>query len=854
MKRKIISVICVISIVITAAMPVLGSGSETENIPDYKGNKATVVAYSGEDEYLAAMKPAAEDGKAILYFDPDTANIALKSKTDGAVWFSSPAAKESFAGITADTAQKLSSAVVLTYVDSTLSEFTLNSFSDAAAYGQINYETNNDGVEFIMTIGKLAESDVVPEVLTGERAEELEGKLDEKDYDYLIRSYREIKLKGDKNDKITLSDYPALADGVKVYALRTNTAESVKKKLASIFAQAGYTRDDLEEDEIKIYGKLKSEQENTAAFTLKLKYALENGDLKVTVPIDEIIYDESEYRITNISILPYFGADSFEDEGFFLLPDGSGAVSEYKTGVLGSGSPITLELYGNDSVYKYDPSLEFVSTALMPVYGQNSRGSGYIATVEKGEAQAAVYSVIDESETALRYTNFICHVRPSEKFTHSEQGNYVEYIRNSPNGYEDDFTIRYIMLENPSYSDMAVAYRNYLKENQKLVKSDVPEKGIHIELLGAVEAKKNGLLSDTGIFPLTTFEDSENIINELKGAGNLSVSLIGWANGGIDHTVFSDVSIMRELGGKKGFERLVENAKESGVTVYPEVNISHIYKDKAFDGFLAYRNASHQLDNSYARIYPYNLGSSLGDYSKICYTVKSQSVKSYNDKLLKNLSPLLDGISYEWLGSVVNTDSSKKSGSRSDSLDDYISAFEKASQTLKLEFKGGNQYVYKYASGIRELKNSSSLYRNVSFSVPFVQMVIHGSISYSSEPLNTAPDSKKAFLKAMENGEQLAYTLAYCNTDCLLNSEHTEYFSVEYSYHKDNILKNAEKADKILKDTYDKEIIQHKYITPQVVAVTYENGITVVVNYSDEDYTVNNVTVPALDAVQIRNY
>ena len=323
MKRKIISVICVISIVFTAVLPVFGSNSETENVPDYTGNKATVVSYSGEDEYLAAMELAAEDGKAMLYFDPDTANIALKSKTDGAVWFSSPAGNESFTGIASETAQKLSSVVILTYVDSTLSEFTLNSFKDAAAYGQLKYETDNTGVEFIMTLGKLAESDIVPEVLTGERAQELEKKLNEKDYDYLIRSYREIKLKGDENDHITLSDYPALEDGIKVYALRTNTSESVKKKLATFFAEAGYTRDDLEEDEIKIYGELKSDREQTAAFTLKLKYVLENGELKVTVPVDEIEYDKSEYRLTNINILPYFGADSLNDSGFFLLPDGS---------------------------------------------------------------------------------------------------------------------------------------------------------------------------------------------------------------------------------------------------------------------------------------------------------------------------------------------------------------------------------------------------------------------------------------------------------------------------------------------------------------------------------------------------
>ena len=146
-----------------------------------------------------------------------------------------------------------------------------------------------------------------------------------------------------------------------------------------------------------------------------------------------------------------------------------------------------------------------------------------------------------------------------------------------------------------------------------------------------------------------------------------------------------------------------------------------------------------------------------------------------------------------------------------------------------------------------------SSFRNTSYSVPFVQMVLHGSIPYSSSALNLASDYDYAFLKAIENGEQLSYTLAYRNLGKITQSVHTEYNSVDFAYWKNIIKEDFLKADNILKETYDKKIIEHKYLTDDVVCVTYENGVKVVVNYSHADYLAYGVTVNARDAVRIEN-
>lgn len=149
--------------------------------PSYDGTPAVITAYSSPEEYLAVMEIAAEDDKVVLYYDRATANIALKNKADGQIWFSAPYNAGSSDSLSPAQKERVSSPVILTYLDEQRKAGELNSFKDCAAYGQLAAEPLDNGVRFTMTIGKLAQSELVPVVITEDSLAFLEENLPEED-------------------------------------------------------------------------------------------------------------------------------------------------------------------------------------------------------------------------------------------------------------------------------------------------------------------------------------------------------------------------------------------------------------------------------------------------------------------------------------------------------------------------------------------------------------------------------------------------------------------------------------------------------------------------------------------------
>lgn len=82
--------------------------------------------------------------------------------------------------------------------------------------------------------------------------------------------------------------------------------------------------------------------------SVAVEYALLNGYLQVRVPFDGI-EENDRFKLVDISLLPYFGAGSPEDEGYFLLPDGNGAAIDFNTPRTGAVE-YAAEVYGRTPV------------------------------------------------------------------------------------------------------------------------------------------------------------------------------------------------------------------------------------------------------------------------------------------------------------------------------------------------------------------------------------------------------------------------------------------------------------------------------------------------------------------------
>ncbi len=120
------------------------------------------------------------------------------------------------------------------------------------------------------------------------------------------------------------------------------------------------------EDATLVYPTIKE----SAVFYLSLEYTLAEDGFTVSVPASSIMYDESTYKINQISVLPYMGTSDFTDRnnnGFHLFPDGSGTLVEYAD-FRTTPSKITGDIYGQDYAY-YSVTGQHQQSISMPVFG-----------------------------------------------------------------------------------------------------------------------------------------------------------------------------------------------------------------------------------------------------------------------------------------------------------------------------------------------------------------------------------------------------------------------------------------------------------------------------------------------------
>ena len=138
-----------------------------------------------------------------------------------------------------------------------------------------------------------------------------------------------------------------------------------------------------------------------------------------------------------------------------------------------------------------------------------------------------------------------------------------------------------------------------------------------------------------------------------------------------------------------------------------------------------------------------------------------------------------------------------------------------------------------YASGI---PTDCTLYPIVDYSIPLYQLVISGLVDYSGEYINMDNDNNTVYniLKTIETGSNLSFMVSYSNTNVLLDTNYTNYYNAYYYNWRTDIIY----MNKVLNDAgiYESRLVNHRYLTDNVVEVEYENGLTIIINYDDSVY------------------
>ena len=850
-KKLLMRLLCaLLSIVMLACMiPAITVSAATESneetVIDY-----TSVAYESAEARYQAMKEYYNDGVYALACDEKIGVVAYKKIATGEILFTNPWDMTKEPSKETSVREEMMAQVILTYADNQGGGKTLNSYTDAILKGQFAVTPIQNGVRVEYAIGEISARILVPLRIERTSFEEkimkpLEENLSTRNFSKFM-AYYSLKKQGGSG---IAAAYPVTEEkGIDIYVYNDDvTKTKVLRELEAWILEYCPDYSFAQMDEDYEFVDFEYEAKSPAVFRMALEYTVDANGLSVSLPANGLRYDETEYRITDLKILPYMGASykgntgldrvtgvpidgGVTYSGYSFIPDSSGALYEL-TQVISRPARV----YGEDYAL-YSVIGSHVAPMRMPVFGQvetatypdgRTESRGFLAIIEEGESLAS----IAPNHSTKFYSSVVASFITRQADTSTSSWSVYANRR-----YTDDYKLRYIILSDDtkaqaaslnsyyecSWMGMACAYRDYLdsKDNgfERLGAEDVSASiPLYIETFGCKDTvKKIMSIPVTVSVSLTSFEDIETMYGYLVGEGvtNVNFKLTGYANGGLYSEVPYKLKWESSVGGKSGFKDLLEFAAE-----HPELGIfpdfDFVYTSFGGASVDMKKYGARTVDNRYTtkRTYSVTQQTLISYYQMV---LSPATFSHFYEKLEKKYSKYENGaISLSTMGSDLNSSFDEEQTSlREDSKNYTMQALEYfTSRDYEVMVDGGNAFTWGYADYILDVPLSSNRYVNELATVPFMGVVLHGYVQFAGSALNLEGNLSYAMLKAMESGAGIYFLLSYTNTELLKEDILlSQNYSVRYDIWQTRLVEIYKELNSALCDVQTKLIIDHELL------------------------------------------
>lgn len=583
-----------------------------------------------------------------------------------------------------------------------------------------------------------------------------------------------------------------------------------------------------------------------AGIKYPVEYTIEGDHLKASLKVADIEETNSANVVTEITLLGSFGAGSAEEEGYFVVPDGSGALVRFNNGKTES-SKYSQKVYGSDVTAVPTKKGAVTEQVYMPVYGIVKEDNAMLVVASKGDSNALLNaSVAEQSNSSFNLCNFTFILRNTDTFYMA--GNIVEELTvfESGNIKSDDIELLYypIAKEDASYVDVAAKYREYLLEEEGVtVKAKADSAPMYVDLYGGTEKKKPVLgIPVTMKTAITSYSQAQTILSQLEnnGVDNMVVSYNNWTNDGIKNQVDTDAKPSGTLGGKGDFKDLTSYLSDKGFEFYPSSDNRDFYSG---NGYYSFTSTSVRVSGAYSRIVSYDRAYGIPDGFKKNMSLLSPNLFSevFTETSANYADRGLNGISIGNLTSSLYGDYGKKGISRYDSMnlltESYNTIGEKLGNGILAD--SANAYALPYVSHITNVPVTSSRFDVFDEDVPFYQLVMHGVIPYATTAVNGSADSETLLLMAVATGSNLYFDMLHEETSTLKDTEFDIYYYANYENWIDTASAEYKFVSAILSDVSDCTIADYQVSDDDtLITTTYSDGTVIEVDL--ENRTINH--------------
>lgn len=563
----------------------------------------------------------------------------------------------------------------------------------------------------------------------------------------------------------------------------------------------------------------------------------------------------SEEILIGVTPAPYLcsvkNTPAEDKSSYVAIPSGSGALLYTDQRTDSSVRTYSADFYGSDKTI-YEEQENYKTTPLtMPFAGVKNGNTALCAIVESGAGASGIETKLGDVSVGYSklaaYYNVVAYEQVVSKSVRRFQYN---------DGVEEGMealVIAYHPLtgNNANYTGMANEYKDYLKEKGKLTKSQ-DNALLNVKLIGSTLEDDLFLgFPTTKAVSLTSYAEAEEILGELNSisGGSLVANMYAYGKAGLDAQALNgDNTLTGITGNKKALKNFVDFTNKLSIKTF--FDFDSVTFAKSSNGFSVKSDSVRNV---------VGLSATLNRYDKVLTTKLSKSdggiVKVMVSRSLLKESALdaakvtdkygITGVAYSTLGNYAysdyNTDgkeNEKYYPLRKNIEDDVwnIISEVKTENSKSVLVDGAYSYAAAAADIITSCPSASDRQQVFDLDIPLYQIVFQGTKANSNNSINTAINQRGQFLKAIETGSGLSFTLIANYNNELRKQYMLGLNNCLYSDNKAKIEAYVKESSAYLASVAGASIKAHQYLTDKVTLTQFDNGVSVVVNHGDEDY------------------
>lgn len=830
--KKILAVVCVLSVTVCFAAG-CASGKLTQADLPLRPTSASDEAFTEVTGDVSI-----ENERLLLEMDGSTTHFRITDKQSGKQYAS---VSEESQSVDESEAARMRSEISVRYYEEQSDAMYLYSDTDSVQNGNYRILTDGNRIRVYYSMGFVDE--FVPAIMDVDTFEALMEKLGSNSLRRRFERYYTLYSPDDGSEELAqmTEKYPILREK-SLYILNDSLSDSDLSNISDYISQTDFTKEEYLEM-LENLGVAYESGSDSAGFTIPVEYSLLGDGFSAEILTDLIDESSETYKLQSIDLLEYFAAVT-TGEGSFFIPDGSGAVVPFSQ----DGGDLSMPYYGENYTKNLESVSAFSHNLTLPVFGISLPDGGIFAVIREGAAASTLNLSIVSSASTCNHIFVSFETRMIDSTDYGANMQIPIYNLFAAETVASSLKVEYHLLPASAngYADMAELCRRELGLDSDVRGDSTP---VYVDYLCMITEDASMLgVPYTKKIVLSTIDEIYASAEKLIEAdiGPVIIRLFGYGSDGAEHKAYSKFRLDRRVGTVEELQQLSELLEANGGRLYLDADMQFAYGSG--NGFSVSGGTARYLNRLVVCRGEHDVVSRAYTSTAQRYLISPLYYLSISESMRSTLPGTGLGLSYGSSGVYLGGDYTKdRNLDRCESVRLIVQALSAAKEDgYEMAFDVGNLYVLPYASHLLNVPAGSSGYRLEKETVPFVQMVLHGSISYAGEPYNMSPDSDGALCDSYAFGSAPYAVFITGSDDLIANTDYqTRWYSLADEKRLERFIEVAEKTAGLRSSIASSRMVGYREAAEGVSCTTYDNGTSVYVNRTESDCIVDGLTVPA---------